>query len=289
MKDPLKTSQRKVPFTTLMSITSRISQVAAVSLSMLALTPTNALAQEFKGVDTPKGQEYFGGSIQEESGRSVFFNTIKNLNVDLQQGEKIIFDVTSYGNDGTCTLGFVDNKTKIGYTAKHCGYDGEKVFVKRDGAYVPVGYLKHIPGSGDQSAIVLYNNVNKGINSYSGDTISAQKAAVGDKVCRYGYVTGKVDCATVRYVGSIMFNTNLGMNPVPGDSGGPSWIEGKGYMGTLQGHDDVEGGKKAYFFNHIPLAQNEIPTSIPQPPKSQGSPFDGLSSLSSNSFALSSF
>ena len=81
--------------------------------------------------------------------------------------------------------------------------------------------------------------------------------------------------------------TDYGINPISGDSGGPAWIEGKGYYGNLEGHylngDEVasfpvvQGRRQASISKHLPLEEHKIPAVSPKAPKVPG----GLSSLSS--------
>ncbi|MCS4535572.1 S1 family peptidase [Corynebacterium sp. HS2168-gen11] len=83
-----------------------------------------------------------------------------------------------------------------------------------------------------------------GINQYSGDT--TYWPTVGEKVCRYGARTGlikplhptnKVFCGTVIDVNDYFVYTSA-LGTEQGDSGGPAWVPGKGYIGQVLGFEE---------------------------------------------------
>ncbi len=164
-----------------------------------------------------------------------------------------------YTKNINCTIGFIDNKNHKAYTAKHCGSNGQEVSVKRNNRFIPIGILNHVQGFGDYSAIDLQENV-RGDNSFSGNSIA--QPFIGDKVCRYGAKSQKIDCSNIIMINPIEHNiiTNTGMNALHGDSGGPTWIPGKGYLGVTSAYAEMPNGKITAIAQH----KNSTPFNLYQ-------------------------
>lgn len=214
----------------------------------------------------------------------------KTDDVVVNQGDELYIGNSNAGGS-FCTLSYVDKTNNLGYTSWHCGQEGDNVAVSTGGGTrVTVGYLAFpddADNDNDYAAVVFYDNVTAGDNTYSGDTITTD-AQVGDTVCRFGMISSRTDCAEViKIYSNGTLRTDYGINPISGDSGGPAWIEGKGYYGNLEGHyfsgDEVasfpvvQGRRQASIVRHLPLEEHKIPIVSPKAPKVPG----GLSSLSS--------
>ena len=145
-----------------------------------------------------------------------------------------------------CTIGYVDKARHRAFYAGHCsqGLPGTTVYNAAGNVIGTVGYNPYpdhgayIPGPAllpgipnDWAVINLAPGVVAGGNNYSGDAI-APGARTGDTICSYGARTRSVKCGKVMGThGSVIVATpNAG--GIPGDSGGPAWIPGKGFVGV---------------------------------------------------------
>ncbi|WP_293768058.1 hypothetical protein [uncultured Corynebacterium sp.] len=175
----------------------------------------------------------------------------------VNQGDRLQFGYTETPtgtwNNAQCTAGYVDPQNHVIYVAAHCGDDGHVV---TDAAGTPVGVIRHAMGalydrtktwreqfkaqSGRDFAFVeLCSTVNTGANTYSGDRILGSPAnlAVGTEVCTYGITSGlacgRIIAHPTNDFPQSVFRTNI--RRAGGDSGGPVWVKGGGYLGiTLQ-------------------------------------------------------
>lgn len=139
-----------------------------------------------------------------------------------------------------CTIGFVENG--FAYTASHCGLKtGTKVY---DAYSRLLGVVYESPEwdknpswnknytwsaiKNDFAVIQLIDGVTAGKNIYSGDTVYTP--VVGDKICTYGVKKNFKSCGTVTDItteGIVRSNVTI----ISGDSGGPAWVPGKGFVG----------------------------------------------------------
>lgn len=147
--------------------------------------------------------------------------------VYLNQGEEIQTQRLS------CSLGFIDNGARTAYTAKHCGGNGETVYANRGGKHIPIGRLVHVPGSADYAKIKLYGGI-QGSNKFTGNRIYATPFP-GETICMYGNTTKRVTCTRMLFSdpGRLEIRTGTGAVVQKGDSGGPAWVPGKGYVGVI--------------------------------------------------------
>lgn len=173
----------------------------------------------------------------------------------VQQGDAIRTDnVLTYGQ---CTLGYVDKRARVGYTAGHCGLAGQPVLNTR---MQIIGYFEsstlitrkanlYVDYAGqifpelakytyrgplkDMARIRFVPGVSLAGNPLSGDRIvPLREIRGGDKVCATGVASRRVSCGTVQHVhGQTIFAHHNGLRN--GDSGGPAWIPGKGFIGVI--------------------------------------------------------
>ena len=157
----------------------------------------------------------------------------------VNQGDAVIDDNTM------CTVGYVDKNSNSFYTAAHCvggvgsqvtNLDGESVgTVTERGTAVNQYDYNH-----DTARVAINPGHTAGDNVYSGDKVAnLDEIEEGDTLHSYGIThdgvySGKVDNSTGN-AGGTTFSQN-GMAPIPGDSGGPAWVEGKGFVGVATGY-----------------------------------------------------
>ncbi|MDO4761333.1 MAG: hypothetical protein Q4A31_05395 [Corynebacterium sp.] len=167
----------------------------------------------------------------------------------VNQGDLILVQ-DSRGISYNCTAGYVDKKNARIWTAGHCSHHGSIVYNEQR---VAVGTLKHrynvsenvdhLRGEErrkatadyffhDISYVDLINPAMAGANTYSGDRPYTPTA--GEQLCRFGATTRAVYCATIFNVTDhLIYVANL--NTQGGDSGGPAWVPGEGYVGQAVG------------------------------------------------------
>lgn len=150
----------------------------------------------------------------------------------IAQGDKVVID----GN--TCTIGYVDKIKRKAYIANHCAPTGKTVNVHDP----QLGILGQITGTYpwgssqearyDVAVIDIYDSVKILDNKYSGDkrarNLDVQR---GDKLCMYSRMQNAINCGTVRIVDGNIIAADQGASGEKGDSGGPAWVPGKGFVG----------------------------------------------------------
>lgn len=160
------------------------------------------------------------------------------------QGDQIMV-----GFKSICTVGYIDPSHMTMQTAGHCGTPGDLVYEKN--SPIPIGVVAYSSGDyaspgGDRMTIVA-NPLAAGNNVKTGDKAYSPKA--GDKVCRYGAESNKVVCGKVYRVNERgMMVVDPKVAGIPGDSGGPMWVPGKGYVGTYTGRISKVGDQNGALF-----------------------------------------
>lgn len=144
---------------------------------------------------------------------------------------------------GHCTISFNDPAQQVSYTAGHCGKSGERaVSGEATGTFYPSQeYGKSLTGN-DWGLIRWDDGVELGPNRFSGDTVvELSQVKVGDRVCSYGSATQAVACGPYsgRLANNVYWDTLSGK---PGDSGGPVWVDGKGYLAVYSGTSTISNG-----------------------------------------------
>lgn len=153
-----------------------------------------------------------------------------------------------------CTIGYVNVENRTATYAGHCAdgtvgspvynVHGQKIGNVSYTKYPTLGLLKYvnflvpITTPVDYAIVKIDNNVKIGNNSYSGNNKTNYSSIKnGDTICSYGATRNKETCGNIVYKSNIfkviVTNENSNMN---GDSGGPSWIPGKGFVGTLSSY-----------------------------------------------------
>lgn len=159
---------------------------------------------------------------------------------------------------GYCTIGYVDKVNHRAYTAAHCAplmETGSRINVIEPFVNEMIGELfvrtqtYNAHGKqwrslkSDATYIQLYPEVPIGENVYSGDDrIMPDEVEAGDEICIYSLRLNKTTCnpAFSTFGPVIKMNApRYNIDPpisVEGDSGGPGWIPGKGFVGVISSH-----------------------------------------------------
>ena len=159
------------------------------------------------------------------------------------QGAQIVV-----ADSSSCAVAFNDHAEHVSYTSAHCGLSGDRVRVKLvDGTLTPeIGTLYPSSRWGDSvtgndwAAIRWDDGVRLAGNGRSGDEVaSISDMRPGQQVCTYGAASRRVICG--KYAGSVNNNVYFdGETGQHGDSGGPVWAPGRGFLGVYSGVSVIE-------------------------------------------------
>ncbi|MCG7297300.1 S1 family peptidase [Corynebacterium afermentans] len=146
----------------------------------------------------------------------------------VEQGAPVLVDGT-----GTCTIGFNDPARHRSLVAAHCGAEGARV--NAGGATGTLFRSKAYDGhlSNDWAAIQWDPGVHVGGNRLTGDAwVHPGDVRLGETVCYFSRTRGAQTCG--RFSGSAD-GTFFAAAPLshPGDSGGPMWVPGRGFIGVV--------------------------------------------------------
>lgn len=163
----------------------------------------------------------------------------QNLN-RIDQGGAVYVEGTGY-----CTVGYNDPAKRRSFIAAHCGHEGVRVRIVDRATDTGSGLVGTFYRSkaydnrlgNDWAAIQWDSGVTIGPNSITGDPwVRPQQVSPGEQVCYFGQTTNRtranVTCGT--YGGNVG-NTFFVDAPLtrPGDSGGPMWVPGRGFIGVI--------------------------------------------------------
>lgn len=180
----------------------------------------------------------------------------------IQQGDKVLIDVgKNNGTAAVCTIGYVDAPRRNFTFSGHCsgGKIGAKVFNKNM-QYIGNVQENHYKGQAyNDIAVVSVKNGTIGKNAYSGDRwVAPHEVRYGEKICSRGATSNKVHCGRVTGKESpnvILASTQAG--GIGGDSGGPAWIPGRGFVGVFFGGT---GDKSVFVYPDYNYGKIKIPT-----------------------------
>ncbi|MEX3505742.1 hypothetical protein [Corynebacterium sp. LK2510] len=146
---------------------------------------------------------------------------------------------------GYCTIGYNDPARQRSLVAAHCGEEGQRVRLVDHDARIgsqPVGTFYRSRAydgrlGNDWAAIQWDLGVAIGGNSFSGDAwVHPGSLASGQQVCYFGQMSNRprhdVTCGSFRGAVGNTFFVDAPMTH-PGDSGGPIWVPGRGFVGVV--------------------------------------------------------
>lgn len=144
---------------------------------------------------------------------------------------------------GICTLGYNDPARHRSFVAAHCGADGARVeLVGANGVRSGVVGTLHRSKAydnrlgNDWAAIQWAPGVRIGGNRISGDAwVHPNDIRMGETVCYFGRTSHARGGRTCGKFGGSADNTFFVNAPLtrPGDSGGPLWVPGRGFVGVI--------------------------------------------------------
>lgn len=191
-----------------------LSSIAVSAIATAALNAPSMNLDMFRGGEIVSGTSSRAGSVS--------------------QGDTIYVKDDDAGIFYTkCTLGFIDQANRVGYTAGHCVRDGEMVY-DSELRELGVGHVIAYNDTDDRGWIEFREDADLGENQFSGDAV--WKPVIGERACIYGNTTRTVQCSTIADVTDseeIIFDTTV--TSQKGDSGGPIWND-KGPIGVINGY-----------------------------------------------------
>ena len=159
----------------------------------------------------------------------------------------------------TCTVGYVQDGSA--YTAGHCGKTGDTMFNFQTNEQI--GTLNShfsYAGGEDWAEITLNDTTDAGENIYSGNqVVSPEDIEVGDTIHSYGGKTGQQYTGTVTRTDGHQVLATGEAGGLPGDSGGPAWIDGKGLVGVYSSYYTDGAPEDKYAVGFHPVAPEGAP------------------------------
>lgn len=162
--------------------------------------------------------------------------------ITINQGDQITSDQTILNGaiyiGNPCTIGYVEPGKA--WTAAHCANNGNPV---RNSRGRVIGTIVHTnPNDStsysvyhDTAYIALNSNVRAGQNSHESQ-VSEVVPSAGDRVCLYSRTSDSTRCGTVDQVSPTAkkeYVSISGADANQGDSGGPAWVPGQGFIGVI--------------------------------------------------------
>ena len=175
-------------------------------------------------------------------------------------------DLVDVVGKGRCTIAFNDRGQNVSYTAGHCGEKGDRAIVmgegfRASGTFHPSSAMNADEGTANDWGVIRWaDGVKLGENGITGDEVVAPSLMrSGDPVCVYGGTSKKTTCGS--FAGAIGNNLYWdGPSGKPGDSGGPVWVEGKGFLSIYTGVSMAVGSKG----EQARLNRSSVPVNGPQ-------------------------
>lgn len=154
----------------------------------------------------------------------------------VDQGDRIMMEIPGRPNPA-CVVGYVDPGKRTLTTVGHCS-DGQVGNVVRtlDGTYI--GRVIENPhnrrNENQDMATVRVENAHLGNNRFTGFRwASPSELRLGDQACLYSATSGEIRCGEISGKRSPRVVTVSPDMAQPGDSGGPAWVPGKGFIGLI--------------------------------------------------------
>lgn len=206
--------------------------------------------------------------------------------ITINQGDQITSDQTILNGaiyvGNPCTIGYVEPGKA--WTAAHCANNGNPV--KNSQGRV-IGTIVHTNPNDrnnysiyhDTAYIALNSNVRAGQNSYESQ-VSEVIPSAGDRVCLYSRTSSSTRCGTVDHVSPTAKKEYVvisGARADQGDSGGPVWVPGQGFIGVISSKSNS---------GNVYIARVD---SSQVNPHSGTSTRGNLSGATSSEYAMSSF
>lgn len=161
--------------------------------------------------------------------------------LSITQGDRFITDLHE-GEQVGCTTGYLDKNHRTLRVTGHCSH-GQIGNIVRDKYGRSIGRVIHNEYRGNPKSDISVISINPGVqiggNIHSGDRWAPPREVLpGDRLCSRSSKKNATLCGNVLYVdGNVIVGTrNAG--GIPGDSGGPAWVPGKGFVGTFSGIRD---------------------------------------------------
>lgn len=136
---------------------------------------------------------------------------------------------------GICTVGFNEPGRQRSLVAAHCGREGARVELVGGGGagtlYRSKVYDGHL--SNDWAAIQWDPGVRVGGNRLTGDArVHPRDVRLGETVCYFSQARGAQTCGRFSGAADGTFFVDAPLSR-PGDSGGPMWVPGRGFIGVV--------------------------------------------------------
>ncbi|SER94732.1 hypothetical protein [Corynebacterium cystitidis] len=220
-----------------MRIKTAVASIAAAFLATVSLPATQADASSIPG-EALDGASVLSGHLNASAPEGTV----------VSQGD-VIYALHGIGIDNSCTLGFIEREHHTAYTAGHCGIAGEPVFnqnkevigfVEASNFFTQfVNFLPQFAGIGDVARIRLLDHVVAGPNDLTGDTyVPVSEVRAGEPICLWGASSRETHCGTINHVRGTSLLVDA-PGTVSGDSGGPAWIPGRGFVAVLSGWEET--------------------------------------------------
>lgn len=183
----------------------------------------------------------------------------------VQQGDRFWYEYEP-GKLNHCTIGYVDAARRTIMFTGHCTtLPNAKVFASNpDGSpgvemgNVTLNHYRGTPHS-DMAIANINHNVNIGGNIYSGDKwVMPHQVMPGDRVCSRGANSNAVHCGfSLGWEAPNLVQATRNAGGIPGDSGGPAWVPGKGFIGMYSGYTNART-----FWTYPDMSYGKIDISI---------------------------
>ena len=166
----------------------------------------------------------------------------------VNQGDQIALQLAGYVTQ--CTVGYVDPGRQTLTIAGHCsdGQTGTRVY-DMHGEFI--GKVVHNPHNRrtsdfDMATVKLNGNAQAGSNRFSGNRwITPRELSLGEEACTYSSQKSTIYCGHINHIsGRVVRVSAAGV--IGGDSGGPAWVPGRGFIGVTVTVEPSTGTEVTY-------------------------------------------